>query len=422
MTDHRLTKILQSIRRVLPPPDAACRSDGQLLARFVSARDEAAFAVLVRRHGPMVYGVCRRVLGHAHDAEDAFQATFLVLVRKAGSVLKCGSVGGWLCGVAYRTALEARGANARRRAWQKQMADPPHPTVGPEEPRDWRPLLDRELSRLPEKYRAAVVLCDLENRPRKEAASRLGIPEGTLSSRLATARRRLARRLARVGLALSGGALAAALCDGAATAATPAGLCSTTVQAASLAAAGRLASVRAGVVLLTKGVLRAMWISKLKMAAVVLAATVVIGTGGLLYRGARGSAVQAADGAPPPNELEALRKENELLKLNLEVVLEKVRAQECELAALKAEGKGQGGKLGVRFTTQDGVPFVVDFGKMKLNVVARPDPEAEAEAALKALRSAKDDKARAASLDALDKALQRLRGPAKPQVKKSEGN
>jgi RNA polymerase sigma factor (sigma-70 family) len=180
MADHRLTQILHSIRRILPS-DATCCADGQLLARFVSARDEAAFAVLVRRHGPMVYGVCRRVLGHAHDAEDAFQATFLVLVRKARSVVKYKSVGSWLCGVAYRTALEARSLNARRGAWQKQVEDPPHPVVEPDEPQDWRPLLDNELSHLPEKYRAAVVLCDLESQPRKEAARRLGIPEGTLA-------------------------------------------------------------------------------------------------------------------------------------------------------------------------------------------------------------------------------------------------
>ena len=191
MADRGLTKVLQSIRRALPP-DAAAQHDGRLLARFLSARDEAAFAALVRLHGPMVYGVCRRLLRHAQDAEDAFQAAFLVLVRKARSVPAYGSVGGWLHGVAYRTALEARTANARRRARERQVEDPPHPMVGPEEPQDWRPLLDRELSRLPEKYRTAVVLCDLEGRSRREAALRLGVPEGTLSSRLAAARRMLA--------------------------------------------------------------------------------------------------------------------------------------------------------------------------------------------------------------------------------------
>src|SRR5262249_9287871 len=144
-------------------------TDGQLLGRFLSSRNEAAFAALVRRHGPMVLGVCRRILGDFHDAEDAFQATFLVLARKAASVVKRESLGNWLYGVAYRTALQARVTNARRRARERPMRDMPHPELPPAEPQDWRPLLDRELSRLPEKYRAAIVLCDLEGRTRREA-------------------------------------------------------------------------------------------------------------------------------------------------------------------------------------------------------------------------------------------------------------
>ena len=182
------------------------QTDGQLLARFVAARDEASFASLVRRHGPMVLGVCRRILHDFHDAEDAFQATFLVLARKATTLVVGESLGCWLYEVAYRTALEASTLSARRRSRERPMRDMPHPEVAPAEAQDWRPLLDRELSRLPEKYRAAVVLCDLQGRPRREAARQLGVPEGTLSSRLATARQMLARRLAGCGVALSGGA------------------------------------------------------------------------------------------------------------------------------------------------------------------------------------------------------------------------
>src|SRR6516162_6709600 len=121
-------------------------SDGQLLARFVAARDEASFASLVRRHGPMVLGVCRRILHDFHDAEDAFQATFLVLARKAASVVKRESVGCWLYGTACRTALEARVLGARRRSRERPMKDMPHPEVLPAEAQDWRPLLDRELA------------------------------------------------------------------------------------------------------------------------------------------------------------------------------------------------------------------------------------------------------------------------------------
>src|SRR5262249_23907846 len=186
-------------------------TDGQLLGCFIATRDEASFAALVRRHGPMVLGVCRRVLHDFHAAEDAFQATFLVLACKAASVAKRESVGCWLYGTAYRTAMEARTMTARRRARERPMSDMPHPQVAPAEAQDWRPLLDRELSLLPEKYRAAIVLCDLEGRARKEAARLLKVPEGTLSSRLATGRQLLARRLARRGVALSGGALAVAL-------------------------------------------------------------------------------------------------------------------------------------------------------------------------------------------------------------------
>jgi RNA polymerase sigma-70 factor (ECF subfamily) len=151
-----------------------------LLARFVATRDEASFAALVRRHGPMGWRLCLRLLGHAQDAEDVFQATFLVLACKAASVLKRESVGSWLYGVASRTALEARAVKARRISREKQVEDMPHPAVMPAEVQDWWPLLDEELNRLPEHYRAAIVLCDLEGQPRKEAARQLEWRVGTL--------------------------------------------------------------------------------------------------------------------------------------------------------------------------------------------------------------------------------------------------
>src|SRR5262249_25402458 len=149
-------------------------TDGQLLGRFVAQRDEASYAALVRRHGAMVLGVCRRLLHDFHDAEDAFQATFLVLARKAASVVKRESIGSWLYGVAYRTALEARALQAQRRSRERPMNEMPHPEVAPAAAQDWRPLLDRELSRLPEIYREAILFCDLEGRTRKEAARQLG--------------------------------------------------------------------------------------------------------------------------------------------------------------------------------------------------------------------------------------------------------
>src|SRR5262245_20697592 len=164
MATNRLRNALEHLRHALAPTGEGGPTDGQLLARFAATRDEAAFEALLRRHGPMVLGVCRRVLRHAQDAEDAFQATFLVLARKAGSVSNGEAVGSWLYGVASRTAREALAVQARRRARETQVQDMPHPEVQPEEFPDWQPLLDQELSRLPEKYRAPLVLCELEGK------------------------------------------------------------------------------------------------------------------------------------------------------------------------------------------------------------------------------------------------------------------
>src|SRR5262249_19630847 len=142
-------------------------TDGQLLERFVNHQDHAAFTALVRRRGPMVWGVCRRVLRSHHDAEDAFQATFLVLIRQAASVTPREKVANWLYGVAYQTALKARATLARRSARERQVAALPEPTAkGQDLGCDLQAVLDRTLSRLPGKYRVAIVLCDVEGLPR----------------------------------------------------------------------------------------------------------------------------------------------------------------------------------------------------------------------------------------------------------------
>ncbi|MGL4554450.1 MAG: sigma-70 family RNA polymerase sigma factor [Gemmataceae bacterium] len=185
-------------------------TDGQLLDEYLQRRDGAALEVLVRRHGPTVWGVCRRVLGDHHDAEDAFQATFLVLVRRAASVSRREQIAAWIYGVARQTARKAR-ATARRRGARERRMDPfPEPAVEPDTPDDLRALLADELGRLPADFRAAVVLCDLEGRTRAEAARSLGVPEGTVASRLARGRGLLAARLARRGVAP---AVPAALAD-----------------------------------------------------------------------------------------------------------------------------------------------------------------------------------------------------------------
>ena len=180
---------------ILPP------TDRELVRAFAATRDEAAFAEIVRRHGPMVLAVCRRVLADAPEADDAFQAVFLVLARRAGSVGRPERLGGWLHGVAVRCARRARSAAASRRAKEHPMSDVAAPAAADPLWADARPVLDEEIGKLPEKLRAALVLCELEGLGRAEAAERLGVPEGTLSSRLARAKEALRSRLVRRGLA-----------------------------------------------------------------------------------------------------------------------------------------------------------------------------------------------------------------------------
>jgi RNA polymerase sigma factor (sigma-70 family) len=279
MTTSQLNGVIQYLGRPRLPSDEASLGDGTLLDCFIEHRDEAAFAALVRRHGPMVLGVCRRILGHCHDAEDAFQATFLVLVRKAASVSPRDMVGNWLYGVAYQTALKARERASRRRMRERPMIELPEPEATAHDLwDDLRPLLDQELSRLPDKYRVPIVLCDLEGKTGKEAARQLGWPEGTLTGRLSRARALLAQRLTRRGLQLSGGTLALLLAS-TASGSVPSPLIEATVEAARLFAAGAGNLLPANVITLTEGVLKAMLLTKLKLSAVVLLLVALVGVG-----------------------------------------------------------------------------------------------------------------------------------------------
>jgi RNA polymerase sigma factor (sigma-70 family) len=276
MATNQISEVIQHLRRTVLLQDGAGLIDGQLLEDYISRHDEAALAALVHRHGPMVWGVCRRVLWNHHDAEDAFQATFLVLVRKAASIMPREMVANWLYGVAHQTALQARRTAARRRARERQVMEMPEPAVAEQDLlRDLQPLLDEELNRLPDQYRAVVVLCDLEGKTRKEAGRQLGLPEGTVGSRLARARVMLAKRLARRGLAVPGGVLAAALSQNVASAGVPTSVVSSTIKAATLFAVGQTAgvvSVKAAA--LTEGVLKTMLLTKLKTATAVLLSSV----------------------------------------------------------------------------------------------------------------------------------------------------
>jgi RNA polymerase sigma factor (sigma-70 family) len=286
-----LQAVLHRLRRSWLRRDEAGLTDGELLECFIARRDEDAFAALVLRHGPMVLAVCRRVLRNEADAEDAFQATFLVLVKKAATVRPRGQVGNWLYGVAHTTALKARAMNTRRSAKEREAAARANLQVPAEDCPQSHALLDQELKALPDKYRAAIVLCELEGQSIKEAARQLGCPPGTVGARLTRGRRLLARRLARRGLALSAGGIAAMLARDATAAGVPPELTAATVTASMLFGAGGPAPgvISAPVAALTDGVLKTMLLTRLKLAAAVLLAVVVAAGIGLLLLPARAS-------------------------------------------------------------------------------------------------------------------------------------
>jgi RNA polymerase sigma factor (sigma-70 family) len=287
MAREQLLAILRSLHRFAATGEVGGLTDADLVERFAAGGDEAAFEVLVWRHGPAVLNICHRVLGRSHDAEDAFQATFLVLVRKARSIRRRQAVAAWLYRVAHRVALQAK-VRARRRAARERpavgaMAAPAADEVAN---RDLRAVLEDEVHRLPAKYRLPVLLCYLGGQSTEQAAQALGCPRGTILSRLAWARQRLRGRLTRRGLTLSTGAVTALLARSAAPAAALHGLVNSTLKVAKWFAAR---SVGAGgvppepVLSLTEGVLRSMFLNKVKVAALVLVVIVLAGAGGSLW-------------------------------------------------------------------------------------------------------------------------------------------
>jgi RNA polymerase sigma factor (sigma-70 family) len=371
------TAIAQLVR-ALRTQGSADPTDGQLLSRFLSRRDEAAFVTLVQRHGPMVLAVCRRVLGNAADAEDAFQATFLVLVRKAASLTARAVLGDWLHGVARRTALSARRACARRRAKEQAMA---RPDVQNEViPDAWLPLLDEELSRLPENFRLPIVLCDLEGKTRREAAERLGWPEGTVAGRLARGRALLARRLLRHAGAVSSASLAAALAQDAASASVSEALLHSTARAASLLATGTGAAtavISARVAALTDGVVRAIFLAKLKTVTCALALTVLVGLGGVAlvpgggHLPAAGAATASQEGGDAKRDAEARKLVRQLGSPSFALR----QAAEKALAGLGARAAGA-----VRAGMGDANPEVARrcatvWPRLWQTELARPDAE-----------------------------------------------
>lgn len=288
MATKAISGVIQQIHQTALRQESADLADGELLEWYVSRHDSAAFEVLVRRHGPTVMGVGRRILRNDADAADAFQATFLVLVRKAASIRPRGMVSHWLYGVARNTAMKAKAMNHTRRV-KEQEAGAMRIADGAEDA--WQQdyaRVDEEMGRLPDKYRAPIVLCDLEGKTIREAARHLNWPQGTLATRLAQGRRMLARRLSKHGLALLGGVVATPVSHCAASASVPVPLISTASQAASLFGAGKAATsdvVSATVIALTEGVLKTMLRSKLKVLVTALIVFVALaGSAGFLIQ------------------------------------------------------------------------------------------------------------------------------------------
>jgi RNA polymerase sigma factor (sigma-70 family) len=313
-----LAPVLRYLRKVAAPASSNDSADAELLARFALYRDEAAFTSLVRRHGPMVLAVCRRVVRDGHAAEDAFQATFLVLARKAGSLARPELLGHWLYGVAYRTAAKAKSEANRRRARERQAVRKHQ--IDPDDEcdrHDLRGLLDEEVNRLPERYRVPVVLCYLQGRTNAEAAQRLGCSRGTVATLLARAREKLRRRLIQRGVGLSVGAALAALTGPAKSCVVSTALEQGIVKAATLVAAGQTqaaGALAAQAVALAKGVCKGMLMEKLKIPAALLMMTVLVSAGagiGIYRAGAQESQITASDAETkprPPSQTEQPRK------------------------------------------------------------------------------------------------------------------
>jgi RNA polymerase sigma factor (sigma-70 family) len=312
MNAGRATTVLTYLRRLSGLGLVRAAGDADLLERFAMRREEAAFTELVRRHGPMVLGVCRRVLGNLDDAEDAFQATFLVLAARPRAVGNPSGLANWLYGVARRTALRAQ-VDAVRRFRRDRLGAKPV-AIDPTPDAQWhelRPVLDTEVAKLPTRHREAFILCCLEGLTHEEAGRLLGIPGGTVASRLSRARERLRNRLVRRGVTLS--AVTALLATHEANAAIAPELFSVLARAVTARATTTIlaaGAVSPRVAALTQGVLNAMWMTKIKTVAVLVLAVSAAGFGaGVVFSktGQPGTVAEQSasagandDGAKPP--------------------------------------------------------------------------------------------------------------------------
>jgi RNA polymerase sigma factor (sigma-70 family) len=314
MATAPLGSLLRHLHQLAAGP-APPWTDRQLVDEFAAHHDEAAFTALVGRHGPMVLRVCRRVLRHEQDVEDAFQATFLVLARHIGSIRKRDSVSSWLHGVAYRTAMKAKRSAARRRKHEGKLLPSPVSQPAGTSWDDVQAALDEEIERLPDPYRAAFVLCVLEAKSGKDAAAELGVKEGTMWSRVARARQLLQRRLTRRGIKLTALLAALSVVEGVGQATPPATLAAVTVRLGLSVAAGEPAAViPTHIAALAAGVTRAMSLSKTKITTVALiAASLLVAAGGALayqtFATGQETTPEAARPPEPPTKADSAPRE-----------------------------------------------------------------------------------------------------------------
>jgi RNA polymerase sigma factor (sigma-70 family) len=332
MADGDRLTLVRYIQRLAGPRAVAPTADGQLLERYTQHKDDQAFAALVQRHGPMVLGVCRRLLPQASDADDAFQATFLVLARKARSIRRHASVASWLFGVARRVAWRLRGDIRRRQTHESQVSyPPPGDQTGAVDADvaglELRGLVVEEVGRLPDKFRLPLILCYWEGKTHEQIAADLGVPCGSMAKRLDQARALLRQRLTRRGVTLSAGPLATALAEETATAAVPVGLASRTIQAALLYAVGHAAtagSLTGNSWVLAEEVLRAMFLRKLKTLTIVLCISAFVAAAGFVANhvvsakpaGVPAPGLRQAAAAQPPVVQPAAAKSHRVLILD----------------------------------------------------------------------------------------------------------
>jgi RNA polymerase sigma factor (sigma-70 family) len=331
MASGHLGSVIHYLRRIVPDSSVDDLQDQELLGRFLRRQDDAAFTILLRRHGPMIMGICRRLLSHDADVEDVFQATWLALVLKARSIRKRQSLASWLYGVAYRSALKARAAAARRHRLDRVLIDAPvSPAIDELAQAELRTVLDEEVQRLAGRYQKPVVLCYFEGMTYTDAARALGVAAGTVASRLARARELLRKRLARRGFMLSAGLLGTLLAPEGTAAPVPMALAERSMQTAKLVAMGKplAAVVPVQITTLVKGVQKTMLVTKIAVVTALVCAFGLAGSGaGVLT--SRISSARTFDGEQT-NEIQALRQELKEAKQEIDRLRQTLQQQQAK--------------------------------------------------------------------------------------------